>query len=71
MTPPNAAAAVSGSGHLSRSALLFGLGALAGKGAALVTLPVVARLLTPEEFGRLDVLSALIGAALAMRHARH
>ena len=53
-------------GHLSRSALLFGLGALAGKGAALVTLPIVARLLTPEEFGRLDVLSALIGAALAI-----
>ena len=66
MTPPNAAAAASGSGHLSRSALLFGLGALAGKGAALVTLPVVARLLTPEEFGRLDVLFALIGAALAV-----
>jgi O-antigen/teichoic acid export membrane protein len=73
VTPPISAAGTSGKvrenpagGQLSRSALLFGLGALAGKGAALVTLPVVARLLTPEEFGRLDVLFALIGAALAI-----
>jgi O-antigen/teichoic acid export membrane protein len=52
--------------RLSRSAALFGLGALAGKGAALVTLPVIARLLSSAEFGRLDVLNALIGAALAI-----
>jgi O-antigen/teichoic acid export membrane protein len=53
-------------GRLGRSAILFGLGGLAGKAAALATLPILARLLSPEEFGRLDVLNAMIGSALAI-----
>ncbi len=49
---------------LSRATFLFGLGGLAGKAAALLALPIFARLLTPEEFGRLDVLNALISASI-------
>ena len=51
---------------LTRSTIFFGSGGLAGKVAALATLPFLARILPPEEFGRLDVLNALIGAALAI-----
>lgn len=50
--------------RLSHDTLLFGLGSLAGKAIALLTLPVFARLLSPEQFGRLDVLNAMVSAGL-------
>ena len=43
----------------------FALGTIAGKAVALLSLPIFARLLTPAEFGRLDVLNALVSAGLA------
>jgi len=53
-----------GPGSLGRATVLFGLGAFAGKVAGLVALPIFARLLTPAEFGRLDVLNALLSALI-------
>jgi len=53
-----------GRGSLARATILFGLGGLAGKAAALLALPIFARLLTPAEFGRLDVLNALLSASI-------
>lgn len=50
---------------LPRDTLWFAAGTIAGKAVALVSLPIFARLLTPAEFGRLDVLNALISAGLA------
>lgn len=50
---------------LSRDTVWFATGTIAGKAVALVSLPIFARLLTPAEFGRLDVLNALISAGLA------
>ncbi len=49
---------------LTRDSILFGAGSLAGKGIGFVVLPVFARLLAPEEFGRLDVLNTLVSSAL-------
>jgi O-antigen/teichoic acid export membrane protein len=51
---------------LPRDTLWFASGTIAGKAAALVSLPVLARALTPAEFGQLDVLNALISAGLAV-----
>jgi O-antigen/teichoic acid export membrane protein len=50
---------------LPRDTTWFAAGTFAGKAVALVSLPLFARLLTPAEFGRLDVLNALISAGLA------
>ena len=49
----------------ARDMTWFAAGTIAGKAVALVSLPIFARLLTPAEFGRLDVLNALISAGLA------
>lgn len=49
---------------LTRDSILFGLGTLAGKGIGFLVLPIFARLLAPDEFGRLDVLNALVSSAL-------
>ena len=49
---------------LSRASLVYALGGLAYKGVALVTIPVLARLLSPANLGMLDlaaVLASLIG----------
>jgi O-antigen/teichoic acid export membrane protein len=45
--------------QLSRDAIVFGLGSVTGKAIGFVMLPVVARLLSPEDLGRLDVLSTM------------
>ena len=50
---------------LSRDTVWFATGTIAGKAVALISLPIFARLLSPAEFGRLDVLNALISAGLA------
>lgn len=49
---------------LSRASLVYALGGLAYKGVALVTIPILARLLSPAELGLLDlaaVISSVIG----------
>jgi O-antigen/teichoic acid export membrane protein len=49
---------------LSRASVIYALGGLAYKGVALVTIPILARLLSPAELGLLDlaaVLSSTIG----------
>jgi O-antigen/teichoic acid export membrane protein len=53
---------------LTRDSILFGVGTLAGKGIGFIVLPVFARMLVPDEFGRLDVLNALVssGVLIAM-----
>lgn len=51
-------------GSLSRASLVYSLGGLAYKGVALLTIPILARLLTPAQLGLLDlaaVLATLIG----------
>src|SRR2546423_14054457 len=52
--------------RLSRDSLVFSLGAFAGKAAALVLLPILTRVLSTEDFGRLDVLSALTSALISV-----
>jgi O-antigen/teichoic acid export membrane protein len=49
---------------LTRDSILFGAGSLAGKGIGFVVLPVFARLLAPDQFGRLDVLNTLVSSAI-------
>jgi O-antigen/teichoic acid export membrane protein len=53
-----------GSGSLGRDSILFGLGTLAGKAAGFLVVPLFARLLAPEGFGRLDVLNTLVSSGL-------
>ncbi len=53
-----------GGRSLGRDSVLFGLGTLAGKGFGFLVVPIIARLLAPEAFGRLDVLNALVSSAL-------
>src|SRR5438132_543977 len=54
-----------GFGRLTRDSLVFALGAVAGKAIGFLMLPVLTRLLTPSEFGRFDVISALVGAGVS------
>lgn len=54
-----------GFGRLTRDSLVFALGAVAGKAIGFLMLPVLTRLLTPSEFGRFDVISALAGAGVS------
>lgn len=49
---------------LTRDTILFGAGSLAGKGIGFVVLPILARLLAPDQFGRLDVLNTLVSSAV-------
>jgi O-antigen/teichoic acid export membrane protein len=51
-------------GSLTRDSILFGLGSLVGKSVGFLTLPLFARLMSPEAFGRLDVLNALVSSGL-------
>jgi O-antigen/teichoic acid export membrane protein len=51
--------------RLTHDSAIYALGAVAGKGAALVLLPVLTRSLSTEEFGRFEVLSTL-GTALVV-----
>jgi O-antigen/teichoic acid export membrane protein len=57
-------AGLPGERSLSREALWYAVGSIAGKAVGLLTLPIYARLLGPAEFGRLDVLNALVSAGL-------
>ncbi len=50
--------------HLTRQSLIFGLGALTGKATGLVLLPIFTRVLSPDDYGRLDVLWSL-GSGMA------
>lgn len=47
-----------------RDSAIFGLGGVAGKAAAFLVIPFLTRLLTTEDFGRLDVLNALISTGI-------
>jgi O-antigen/teichoic acid export membrane protein len=49
---------------LGRDSVLFGLGTLAGKAVGFLVVPIFARLLAPEGFGRLDVLNTLVSSGL-------
>jgi O-antigen/teichoic acid export membrane protein len=64
-TKPDDAIDLSPGTSLRRDAVWFATGTIAGKAVALVSLPIFARLLTPAEFGRLDVLNAFVSAGLA------
>lgn len=48
--------------RLARDSALYASGAVAGKAIGLLLLPIVTRALSPEDFGRLDVLSTLQSA---------
>ena len=49
---------------LGRDSVLFGLGTLVGKLVGFLVVPIFARLLAPEGFGRLDVLNTLVSSGL-------
>jgi O-antigen/teichoic acid export membrane protein len=49
---------------LGRDSILFGLGTLVGKLVGFLVVPIFARLLAPEGFGRLDVLNTLVSSGL-------
>lgn len=49
---------------IARDSLIYGLGSVAGKAAGLLVVPIFTRLLMPDEFGRMDVLNALVSAAI-------
>ncbi len=50
---------------LLRESVIYAIGPMLGKVAAVVLLPIVTRQLAPESFGRLDVFSAAFSAATA------
>jgi O-antigen/teichoic acid export membrane protein/ubiquinone/menaquinone biosynthesis C-methylase UbiE len=50
---------------LSRDSVVFSLGGLAGKVAGVLLLPILTRLLSPDEYGTLDVV-ATIGSSLTV-----
>lgn len=52
--------------RLSRDSVIFALGSVAGKLVALVTLPIFTRLMAPEDYGRLDLLSTLGSAVISV-----
>lgn len=52
--------------RLSRDSAIFAVGSVAGKLVALITLPVFTRLMEPEAYGRLDLLSTLGSAAISL-----
>ena len=55
-----------GFARLSRDSAIFALGSIAGKLVAVVTLPVFTRLMAPDAYGRLDLLSTLGSAAISV-----
>lgn len=54
-----------GFARLSRDSFVYALGSILGKGIGLVMLPILTRLLSPAEYGRVDVLSTLGSAAIS------
>jgi O-antigen/teichoic acid export membrane protein len=52
-----------GLGRLGRASLTYALGGLAYKGVALLTIPVLARLLSPAQLGVLDLAAVLASTA--------
>jgi O-antigen/teichoic acid export membrane protein len=63
-----------GLGSLGRASIVYALGGLAYKGVALITIPILARLLSPDQLGVLDlaaVLASTVGlvAGLGMDQA--
>ena len=61
-----AVAAAPGFARLSRESLTYALGSVAGKVIGLALLPVLTRVLTPNEYGRFEVLSALGGTGISV-----
>jgi len=49
---------------LGRDSILFGLGTFVGKVVGFLVVPILARLLSPAGFGRLDVLNTLVSSGL-------
>jgi O-antigen/teichoic acid export membrane protein len=47
-----------------RDSVIYGMGSVAGKVAGLLVVPLFTRLLTTDEFGRLDVLNALVSTGI-------
>jgi O-antigen/teichoic acid export membrane protein len=67
LTPEPALEAVAAPGflRLSMDSVVYSLGSLLGKAFGLLMLPFLARLLTPADFGRADVLFTLGSAAIS------
>ena len=58
-SPIDPAVATPGFRRLTRDSLIYSIGFFSGKATGLLLLPVMTRVLSPEDFGRLDVLSSL------------
>jgi O-antigen/teichoic acid export membrane protein len=54
-----------GFARLTRDSLVYSLGSVAGKAIGVIMLPILTRLLTVAEFGRLDLLSTLLSALIS------
>lgn len=54
-----------GFARLSRDSFVYALGSLLGKAVGLVMLPILTRLLSPADYGRVDVLGTLGSAAIS------
>ena len=65
-SPPTTPVASSSFARLSRDSVVFALGSFGGKVIALALLPIVTRLLTPAQYGHLDLLSTLGSAAISV-----
>jgi O-antigen/teichoic acid export membrane protein len=63
---PDRVGGPAGFARLSRDSAIFALGSVAGKLVAVVTLPVFTRLMEPDAYGRLDLLSTLGSAAISL-----
>jgi O-antigen/teichoic acid export membrane protein len=61
-----AVAAAPGFARLSRDSLIYALGSVASKVIGIALLPLLTRVLTPEEYGRFEVVSALGGTAISV-----
>src|SRR5688500_20303368 len=69
MNAKPSAAPTLGVRSLAGMSLVYALGGLAYKGVAVVTVPILARLLTPAELGLLDaaaIIAGLIGLAAGL-----
>lgn len=69
MDSESRAAPILGMRSLARMSIVYALGGLAYKGVALITVPILARLLTPAELGLLDaaaILAGVIGLAAGL-----
>jgi O-antigen/teichoic acid export membrane protein len=51
--------------RLTRDSAIYALGAVAGKAVAVVLLPILTRALSPDDFGRLEVLSVMASALVS------